>query len=158
MKQANADTRPKSDFAKWLRERCREERLSYRQAAARAGLNHATIALVINGARPAAETIKKLAAAFSNDGSNQRVVLEDYLLTLCDYRSQPPEIKLNEPLAKLVDKLSHYSEAQLRLVDEFTNYIRCLNEPVITLPDGGVYPPLTMLMNYEPPADYDSEH
>lgn len=140
MKQANAGTRPKSDFAKWLGERCREERLSYRQAAARAGLNHATIALVIHGARPAAETIKKLAAAFSNDGSNQRVVLEDYLLTLCGYRSQPPEIKLNEPLAKLVDKLSHFDEAQLRLVDEFASYIRCLNEPVIVLPDGGSLP------------------
>ena len=143
MKQANAGTRPKSDFAKWLGERCREERLSYRQAAARAGLSHATIAVARKGARPAADTIKKLAAAFSNNGSNQRVALEDYLLTLCGYRSQPPEIKLSEPLARLVDKLTHYSEAQLQLVDQFASYISLLNEPVIVLTDGGCIPPLT---------------
>jgi len=123
MKQANAGTRPKSDFAKWLGERCREGRLSYRQAAAKAGLSHATIAIAINGARPAADTIKKLSVAFSNDGPNQRVALEDYLLTLCGYRSQPPEIKLSEPLAKLLDKLSHYNEAQLQLMEEFASYI-----------------------------------
>ena len=123
MKQANAGTRPKSDFAKWLGERCREGRLSYRQAAARAGLSHATIAIAINGTRPAADTIKKLAMAFSNDGSNQRVALEDYLLTLCGYRSQRLGMKLSEPLARLVDKLGHYNEAQLQLVDQFASYI-----------------------------------
>lgn len=123
MKQANAGTRTKSDFARWLGERCREERLSYRQAAARAGLSHATIAIAINGARPAAETIVKLAAAFSNDGLNQRAALEDYLLTLCGYRSQRLEMKLSEPLARLVDKLGHYNEAQLQLVDQFASYI-----------------------------------
>ena len=142
MKQANVGTRPKNDFAKWLRERCRDERLSYRQAAARAGLSHATIAVVINGARPSATTIVKLAAAFSNDGPNQRVVLEDYLLTLCGYRSQRLEMKLSEPLARLVDKLGHYNEAQLQLVDQFASYISRLNEPVIVLPDGGGLPPL----------------
>lgn len=97
--------------------------MSYRQAAARAGLSHATIAIAINGARPAAETIKKLSAAFGGNGQHQRVALEDYLLTLCGYRSELPEIKLSEPLARLVDKLSHYNEAQLQLMDQFADYI-----------------------------------
>ncbi len=123
MKQANAGTRPKNGFSKWLGQRCLEEGLSLRKAATRAGLSHATIAEIKNGGRPAASTIKKLAAAFSNDGPNQRVVLEDYLLTLCGYRSALPEIKLSEPLAKLVDKLSHYNEAQLQLMDQFASYI-----------------------------------
>ena len=80
MKQANACSMSKNGFSKWLEERCQEERLSYRQAAARAGLSHSTIAKAFNGARPAADTIKRLAAAFSNDSPRQRVTLEDYLL------------------------------------------------------------------------------
>ena len=107
---------------RWPRERCREERLSCRQAAAKAGLSHATIAKIRKGTRPLAETIIKLAEAFS-DGPNQRVVLEDYLLTLCGYRNKPPEIKLAEPLVGIVDKLSHFNEAQLKIIDQFAEFV-----------------------------------
>jgi len=70
----------------WLHERCQEEWLSLRQAGAKTGLSHSTIEKIIKGASPSAQAIRKLAQAFSR-GKNERLALEDHLLTLAGYRT-----------------------------------------------------------------------
>jgi transcriptional regulator with XRE-family HTH domain len=97
--------------------------LSYRQAAARAGLSHSTIYDIINGARPSADTIKKLAAAFSNDGYHYKRALEIALLYRCGYLLAEPEITLSEPVARLVDKIGPFTTDQLELMVQFADYI-----------------------------------
>ena len=109
-------------IGQWLKARCQGEGLSLRQAATRTGLSHATIADIINGAQASPQTIRKLAHAFGDDG-RRGLVLEDKLLTLAGYRSQRPSDELNEPLAGLVDKLSHFSEPQLKLVEHFADFL-----------------------------------
>lgn len=109
-------------LGEWLRAACKSQALSLRQAAAKTGLSHATIADIINGAQASPQTIRKLAAAFGGDGHRGRV-LEDKLLTLAGYRSQRPKEELSEPLAGLIDKLSHFSEPQLRLISHFADFI-----------------------------------
>jgi len=69
-------------LSQWLQERCQREHLSLRQAAARTGLSHATIGDIITGSRPLPETIRKLAAGFGGDGTNQQIALEDHLQML----------------------------------------------------------------------------
>jgi len=105
---------------KWLKTRC--EHLSLRQAAIKTGLSHSTIQAIINGGSASPDTIIKLAAAFGGDG-RRGLVLEDKLFTLAGYRSQRPSDELNEPLAGLVDKLSHFSEPQLKLVEHFADFL-----------------------------------
>lgn len=73
-------------LSQWLAERCKRERLSLRQAAAKTGLSHATIQDIIKGGHPNPETVRKLAQAFGGDGKRQ---LEDYLLVLAGHRSKP---------------------------------------------------------------------
>lgn len=110
-------------LGQWLEERCQEERLSLRQAAEKTGLSHSTIADIIKGVQPSAESIKKLAEAFSGDGSH-RLVLEDKLLVLAGYRT--PRSEGDEPselVAQLLDKLSHFSDPQLKIVRHFVNFI-----------------------------------
>jgi len=123
MNQVNVGTRPKNGFGTWLRQKCSEEGLSIRKLAAKAGLSHVTIVEIKNGSRPSAETIKKLAAAFSNNGANQRVALEDYLLSICGYRSERMDGELSESQARLLDKVSQFSQTQFRLVEEFADYV-----------------------------------
>lgn len=108
---------------KWLEERCKEEHLSLRQAAAKADLSHATIADIIKGSQPSAETIRKLAIAFGGDGHHQKAVLEDLLLTLSGYRSNRKEEDLSEPLARLMDKISGFSDEQLKIMEHFADFI-----------------------------------
>ena len=107
----------------WLEERCQTEHLSLRQAGAKAGLSHATIADIINGARPSADTIKKLAGAFGGNGQLQRIAVEDELLVLSGYRSERPDGEMSEPVARLLDKLTHFSEAQLKVMEHFADFI-----------------------------------
>jgi transcriptional regulator with XRE-family HTH domain len=116
------------NLATWLEQRCREEGLSYRQAAAKAGISHASIAGIRKGARPSAATIVKLARAFADEGSNQKVVLEDYLLGLCGYRSTRPEITRSEPLARLMDKLSQCDAERLKLIEYFVDFSATLGD------------------------------
>jgi len=71
-------------IARWLAERCKMERLSLRQAGAKAGLSHTTVRHIINGSQPSLETIKKLAHGFGV-GRNQRLALENSLLLLAGY-------------------------------------------------------------------------
>lgn len=117
-----------SDMAAWLEQRCRAERLSYRQAAAKAGLSHTTIATIRTGMRPSAATIVKLAKAFSAEGPNHKGVLEDHLLSLCGYRSSRPEVTQSEPLARLLDKLSQFDEEKLKLIEYFVDFSATLGD------------------------------
>ncbi len=112
----------------WLKEKCKAEKLSLRQAAAKTGLSHATIGDIINGKGVSAQTIKKLANAFGGDG-HQGLVLEDELLALSGYRtSRPEEAALSEPLARLLDKLARFNEPKLKLMEHFVDYISSMEE------------------------------
>jgi len=111
-------------LGQWLEERCQEERMSLRQAAEKTGLSHSTIADIMKGVRPSAETIRKLSEAFSGDGLRARLVLEDQLLVLAGYRTpRPEEDETNLPLAQLIDTLSQFSEPQLRLTLQFAHFL-----------------------------------
>ena len=74
-----------SSLGQWLEQRCK--RLSLRQAAAKAGLSHQTIASIIAGNRPLPETIEKLAQGFGGNGK-KRLALEDRLFVLAGYRRE----------------------------------------------------------------------
>ncbi len=112
-----------SSLGYWLGERCQMEGLSLRKAAARAGVSHATISDIINGGRPSAATVVKLVKAFSGDGQHQKAALEDFLFSLCGYRSDRTEGRLSEPLARLMDKLSEFSDTQLEIVEHFADFV-----------------------------------
>lgn len=113
-----------SSIGRWLNEACRSEKLSLRQAADKTGLSHATIRDIMNGSSASPETIKKLAAAFSGNGAHQKLALEDHLLVLAGHRTPRPEGKeLSQPMAQLIDKLSEFSEPQLRLMAHFADFI-----------------------------------
>jgi len=110
-------------LGQWLKERCKAERLSLRQAAVRSGLSHATIADIMKGTSPSPETIKKLAHAFGEDG-NQRLALEDSLLILAGYRTERPEGRdLSQPLARLMDMVANFDEPQLKLMAHFAEFL-----------------------------------
>ena len=116
-------------LSQWLKDRCKAEGLSTRQAAARTGLSHATISDIINGASlPSPETIKRLAKAFGEDG-NERLALEDSLLILAGYRTQRPDGEdISQPLARLMDKVANFSEPQLKLMARFAEYLADLEK------------------------------
>ncbi len=117
-------------LAKWLEKRCKDEKLSYRKAASKAGVSHATIAAIRKGTRPSAATVVKLAEAFGNDGRNQKAALEDHLLGLCGYRSERTDPAPREPLARLLDRLSHFSDEQLKAIENIIDFSVTLgNQP-----------------------------
>lgn len=107
----------------WLVERCRVEGLSLRQAGAKTGLSHATIRDIMNGSSASAETIRKLALGFGGGGHHSRLAVEDKLLTLSGYRSERPEEKLSEPVVGLLDKLSQFSERELKIMERFAEFL-----------------------------------
>jgi len=47
------------NLGQWLEGKCKTEHLSLRQAAAKTGLSHSTIAHIIKGNRPLRETIER---------------------------------------------------------------------------------------------------
>ncbi|MBA7637670.1 hypothetical protein ES703_45316 [subsurface metagenome] len=106
----------------WLAERCREEGLSLRQAAAKTGLSHTTIDAIMGGGSASAATIRKLAQAFAGNGQ-RRLVLEDKLLILAGYRTPRDGEELSEPLARVIDKLSQFSKSHLKLMEHFADFI-----------------------------------
>jgi transcriptional regulator with XRE-family HTH domain len=75
-----------NSLGQWLKERCEAEGLSLRQAAARIGVSHGTIAKIIEGASPSPQTIRRLVRAFAVQNA-ERLVLEDRLLVLAGYRT-----------------------------------------------------------------------
>ena len=112
-------------LGRWLEEKCREQGLSLRQASLKIGISHTGISDLLKGANPSPQTIKKLAQAFSGDGEYHRQALEDELLRLCGYRSERPKAKeFTEPMARLLDKLSGFSEPELKIMSRFADFIR----------------------------------
>ncbi|MQY80819.1 MAG: helix-turn-helix domain-containing protein [Dehalococcoidia bacterium] len=110
-------------LGQWLEQRCHREHLSLRQAAARAGLTHTTIADIIKGGRPSAVTIKKLAMGFGGNGK-QGLALEDQLLTLAGYRTpRPGGEEISESMAELIDKVDKFSEPQVRMMINFADFL-----------------------------------
>lgn len=109
-----------TDLAGWLRERCQNEHLSLRQVGDKAGLSHSTVHTIIKGGHASAETVTKLAHAFGGDG-NQKIALEDELLTLAGYRTRQEHI--SQPLAELLDIVNHFSPSQLKVVSAFATYL-----------------------------------
>ena len=110
-----------SRLGAWLHQKCQEERLSLRRAAAKTGLSHTAIDGIIKGASPAPQAIRKLAQAFSR-GENERLALEDYLLTLAGYRTQRVD-EISLPMARLLDVVAPFSERQLKLMLDFTDFL-----------------------------------
>jgi len=109
-----------TDLGSWLKERCKNEHLSLRQVGERAGLSHSTVHTIIKGGHASAETVTKLAHAFSGDG-NRKIALEDELLILAGYRTRQEHI--SQPLAELLDIVSPFSESQIKVVSAFATYL-----------------------------------
>lgn len=110
------------NLADWMRETCQREGLSLRQAAAKANLSHGAIADIMHNSQPTARTIAHLATAFS-DGDHHKQALHDELLALAGYRRSRPDVELSQPLARVLDKLSHFTESQLKVVEVFTDFL-----------------------------------
>ncbi len=110
-------------LGQWLNQRCKKEHLSLRQAAAKTGVSHATIADIIEGSRPLPETIGKLASTFGGDGPNHRLALEDKLIVLAGYRTERPEGEISESMAQLMDKAKKFSEPQFRMMIRFADFL-----------------------------------
>lgn len=107
-------------LARWLKERCQKDHLSLRQVGEMAGISHSTVHSIFKGGHSSAATVKRLAHAFGGNG-NQQIALEDELLILAGYRTRQEH--LSQPLAELIDILSHFSEPQLKVVSAFASYL-----------------------------------
>ena len=84
-----------NSLGQWLKERCEIEGLSLRQAAAKVGVSHGTIAKIMYGASPSPQTIRRLVRAFAFEDA-ERLALEDRLLVLAGYRTPRPGEKAEE--------------------------------------------------------------
>ena len=111
----------------WLRQRCEKEGLSLRQAAAKTGLSHNTIYQILNNGSASPDSIMKLAQAFGGNGQ-LKFMLEDKLLVLAGCRSYRPGEKFSEPLARVLDKLSEFSESQLKIMSRFADFLSEMKE------------------------------
>ncbi len=113
-----------NSLGSWLEHKCKSEGLSLRQAAAKTGLSHSTLADIVKGENNVSgETIKKLARYFGGE-SKRRLALEDQLLTLAGYRSERvEEDEFSEPLARLIDTVSQFSEPQLKIMTRFAEFL-----------------------------------
>ncbi|GAJ04878.1 unnamed protein product, partial [marine sediment metagenome] len=111
-----------NSLGQWLEERLQREHLSGRQAAARIGLSHATIADIRKGGRPSPETIRKLAQGFGGD-DKQGLAVEDRLLVLAGYRTERPEGELSESMAELMDRIRKFDEPQLKIMTRFADFL-----------------------------------
>ncbi len=109
-------------LAQWLKERCKKEGLSLREAARKAGLSHATIAGIVRGRRASPKTIRQLAAVFAPYGINQRLALEDHLLILAGCRT-PREGERTEAWGQLLDTLLLLNERQIEWVERFAHFL-----------------------------------
>ena len=113
-----------NSLGSWLEEKCKSERLSLRQAAAKTGLSHSTLANIRKGnSNVSGETIKKLARYFGGDGTRRKLVLEDRLLVLAGYRAERPEDELSEPMARLMDTVSQFSKPKLKIIAHFAELL-----------------------------------
>lgn len=117
-----------SGLGGWLKEKCQQEKLSLRQAAARTGLSHGTVEGIIKGASPSPQTIRKLVEAFARS-ENERLALEDHLLMLAGYRTQRASVKeLPQPVARLLDLVAQFNDKKLKLVVDFAELLAEVGE------------------------------
>ena len=86
-------------------------------------MSHVTIADIRKGGRPNPQTIRKLAQGFGGDGTNERLALEDRLLTLAGYRTPRAGEELSVSHATLMDKVSKFSEPQLEMMTRFADFL-----------------------------------
>ncbi len=108
----------------WLHHRMATEGLSLRKAAARTALSHGTIADILRGVAPCAETVRKLARGFVSGKGKERLALEDELLILAGHRTDRPEAEEMSPLlGQLCDLVTDFSEAELHLMSEFAKLL-----------------------------------
>lgn len=114
-------------LSEWLKQRCEKEGLSLRQAATKTGLSHNTIYQILNTGSASPDSVRKLAEAFGGD-DHQRFALEDKLLVLAGCRSYRPGEKYSEPLARVLDKLSQFSESQLKVMSRFADFLSEMKE------------------------------
>jgi len=113
-----------NSLGSWLEEKCKSEGLSLRQAAAKIGLSHSTLAKIVKGnTKVRGETIKKLARYFSGDGTRKRLVLGDQLLILAGYRTERPEDEPSELMACLMDTVSQFSKQQFKIIVHFAEFL-----------------------------------
>lgn len=120
----NAPPTQKNGLKGWLEEWCRKEGLSLRAVASRTGLSHTTVADILKSGKASPETVRKLAEAFAEEGGDhQRLALEDKLLVLAGCRSERPEEALSVPMACLLDRLSQFDEAQLKIMERFADFL-----------------------------------
>ena len=114
-------TRSEETLGQWLQARCQQEKLSLRQAAQKANLNHVTIADILNGHHASSETVRKLAAAF-RDGDWHGKALEDYLLILAGHKTRHGG-ELSQPAARLMDSIQGFDEKQMKLMSRFADFL-----------------------------------
>ena len=107
----------------WLEARCRSQGLSLREAADLTGLSHTTIADVISGMRPSAETLRKLARGFGGNGDHKRSALEVELFTLAGFKTPASEEKVSEAMGELLDKLTGMDDRRLKLMTHFVDFL-----------------------------------
>lgn len=111
-------------LGRWLQQSCQREGLSLREAGDKAGLSHSTIRDIINGTRPTPETIRKLARVFANgNGHRSTETLEDMLLVLAGHRTERQEKEISEPMARLLDIISDFSESQMKVMSHFASFL-----------------------------------
>lgn len=110
-------------LGQWLKKRCEQERLSLREAAAKAGLSHATLYDIVKGVHPCPETLKKLAQGFAR-GASERLVLEDELFALAGYRTLRGGEEISESLAQLKDKVRGFNERQIKMMLKFADFLQ----------------------------------
>jgi len=116
-----------SGLSQWLQDRLEKGHLSLRKAATVTGLSHSTIRDIMRGVTPNAETIRKLANAFSKNG-HERIALEDSLLILAGYRTERPGEEMSQALGRLMDVVATFSEAQLSLLIHFAEFLADMEE------------------------------
>ncbi|GAI85384.1 unnamed protein product [marine sediment metagenome] len=112
-----------SALGQWLEDECAKQHLSLRQAAAKTGLSHATIADIKSGSHPDPGTIRKLVETCGGDGPRQKLAFEDRLLVYAGYRTERPEEELDEPLAKLLDTMKKFNRREVEVVTRFADFL-----------------------------------
>lgn len=108
----------------WLRQRMDSQNLSLRKAAAVTDLSHGTIAEILKGVSPSAETVRKLAQGFVSGNGQERLALEDELLILAGHRTGRAEAEDVSPtMGRLLDAVAGFNEPQLNLMSEFAKFL-----------------------------------
>ena len=114
------------NLGKWLKKVCKKEGLSLRQAGDKAGLSHATIQCIIKGGNPSSITVRKLARGFCPGGKNELMVLEEELLVLTGHKIRN-KTSMSQPLGRLLDSVKGFSEAELKIVSRFADFVAQLS-------------------------------